>query len=213
MEKFFNAKVYVVTGGASGIGLAVTTLLLEYGAYVCAVDLHATISKGLETLPRERLTYVQGNVKDRKQSHEIITSITKKHNRLDGLVNCAGICPLEGEMPSDEIYDDVFDTNVRGTWNFSTEALAWMKAQGSGSIVNLGSVSSNKGVGRLPCYTAGKHALAGFTRTWALDFAKYGIRVNMVSPGIWLVLDLFIIDLEDSDNVEVPLIRAWYESR
>ena len=183
MEAFFHSKVYVVTGGADGIGLATVALLLEYGASVCAVDLHKTPSKGLAALPQEHLTYIQADVKIRNQSHEVITAVIEKHHRLDGLVNSAGICPLEGEMPGDDIYDDVFDTNVRGSWNFATEAVTHMKSQGSGSIVNLGSLSSHKGVGRLPCYTATKHALAGLTRTWALDFAKYGVRVNMVSPG------------------------------
>lgn len=64
-----------------------------------------------------------------------------------------------------------------------TEALKAMKTSGGGGIVNLASISALVGVRRLPLYTATKHAVLGFTRTWALDFAQYGIRVNCVAPG------------------------------
>ena len=183
MEASFNSKVYIVTGGAAGIGLGITELLLSYGAYVYATDLHERPSAPLGDLPQNQLVYLQGDVKDRKRSHEITSLVIKQHNRLDGLVNCAGVCPLEGEMPGDDLYDHCFDVNVRGSWNMGTEALEVMKSRGLGNIINIGSLSSTKGVGRLPLYTATKHALAGLTRTWALDFAKYGIRVNMIGPG------------------------------
>jgi len=183
MESFFDSKVCVVTGGAAGIGLEITALLLEYGAYVYATDLLEEQSPELKALPQKRLTYLSGDVKDRKRSQEIVKSIVQHHNRLDGLVNCAAVCLQEGELPDNELYDPLFDVNVRGAWNFASEVLIQMKAQSGGSIVNIGSLASLAGEARLPIYTATKHAMVGFTKTWALDFAKYGIRVNMVAPG------------------------------
>ena len=183
---FFQSKVYAVTGGATGIGLAITSQLLKNGAYVFALDVHVEESKELAALDetqRQRLLYVQNDVRDRKICHETIAMIVAKHGRLDGLVNNAGVCPLEGEMPEAHMYDEVFDVNVRGVWNMGAEALVQMKRQGHGSIVNIGSTSSLVGVARIPLYTASKHAVLGLTRTWALDFAKYGVRVNCVGPG------------------------------
>lgn len=182
MHALLSSKVFLVTGGAAGIGLAITSLLLDYGSYVYVTDVHEEQSAELSDL--QRLKHIQGDVRDRTRSHEIIVSIIKQHHHLDGLVNNAGLCLEEGDLPSDNMYDKIFDVNVRGAWNLGTEALVQMKAQGEGSIVNIGSLASLVGEERLPIYTATKHALAGFTKTWALDFAKHGIRVNMVAPGM-----------------------------
>lgn len=182
--KCFDSRVYIVTGAAAGIGLAITAELLRRSAYVYAVDIHEASSPGLEEFPQERLKYTKCDVRLRSSCREVLSAVQADHNRLDGLVNNAGICPLEGEIPSDEIFEDAFAVNVRGVWNMGTEALVQMKEQGDGgSIINIGSTSSQKGVRRLPVYAATKHAVLGLTRTWALDFAQYGIRVNCVAPG------------------------------
>lgn len=183
MDSFFNSKVYLVTGGAAGIGLAIVELLLSYGAYVYATDIFPEPTPELAALPQSHLTYILGDVKDRTKSHEIVSSILSKHKRLDGLVNNAAICLPEGELPSDEMYQETFAVNVQGPWNLATEALVHMREQGGGSIVNIGSLASLAGEARLPAYTATKHALVGLTKTWALDFAKHNVRVNMVAPG------------------------------
>lgn len=180
----FKDRIYVVTGGAAGIGLAVAAQLLKGGAYVFVLDLHKEATPELAALPGDRLIYMQNDVGNREICHKTIDSIIEKHGKIDGLVNNAGICDLEGESPDDSLYNTVFDTNVRGVWNMGMEVLVRMKDQGKGSVVNIGSVSSMCGVPRIPLYTASKHAVLGFTRTWALDYAKYGVRVNCVAPGL-----------------------------
>lgn len=184
MEASFDSRVYIVTGGAAGIGFSICKLLLEYGAIVYAVDIVPETTAELHSLFKDRFTYLQADIKDVAASQSIVQDIIKKHKRLDGLVNNAAVCLQEGELPEHEMYDSTFDVNVRGAWNFARDTLAQMKEQGSGSIVNVGSLASVDGEARLPLYTASKHALAGFTKTWALDFAKYGVRVNMVAPGM-----------------------------
>ncbi|KAF9886576.1 hypothetical protein FE257_011348 [Aspergillus nanangensis] len=179
----FSDKVYLVTGGHRGIGLAVAGQLLGYGGHVYVQDLPANPSAELTEIANNRLYYHQVDVRDRAACRALVVAIIEKHGRLDGVVNNAAICPLEGEMPSDSTFDEVVDINFRGVWNVGTAALAQMQKQGSGSIVNIGSLSSIAGVARLPGYSATKHAILGLTRTWALDFAQYGVRVNCIAPG------------------------------
>lgn len=119
--------------------------------------------------------------------------------RLDGLVNGAGICPPEGQLAPDALYQRVFAVNVTGTWNMGTEAIARMSQQtpkvtegllpGSkrdlpaGSIVNISSVGGVRvAAGGLSVYCASKHAVVGLTRGWAQDW--HSLRVNSVAPGV-----------------------------
>jgi NAD(P)-dependent dehydrogenase (short-subunit alcohol dehydrogenase family) len=186
-SSLFQSKVFVVTGAAAGIGLATASQLVQHGAQVHALDVVATAPESLTGLAGRQghggLTYHQVDVRSRARCHEIFEGIIAQHGQVDGIVNCAGTCPLEGELPGDDLYESCYDVNVRGTWIVGTEGLAQMKRQGFGSVVNIGSTSSLVGVARLPLYTSTKHAVLGLTRSWALDFAKYGVRVNMVAPG------------------------------
>jgi NAD(P)-dependent dehydrogenase (short-subunit alcohol dehydrogenase family) len=188
-SSLFRSKVYVVTGAAAGIGLAIASQLVQHGAQVHALDVVATEPEGLRELAgrqaQSSLTYHRVDVRSRAQCHDIFEGIVNRHGRVDGVVNCAGTCPLEGELPGDDLYESCYDVNVRGTWIVGTEGLARMKEQGFGAVVNIGSTSSLVGVARLPLYTSTKHAVLGLTRSWALDFAKYGVRVNMVAPGMF----------------------------
>lgn len=179
----FAGNVYLVTGGSRGIGFAVVQQLLGYGGIVYAADVQPEASAELASIASIHLHYVQTDVRNREACRSLVETIAKSHSRLDGVVNNAGICPLEGEAPPDAMFDDIVDVNLTGVWNIGAAALAQMKKQGSGSLVNLGSVSSLVGVARLPAYTATKHAVLGLTRTWAVDFAKYGVRVNCIAPG------------------------------
>jgi NAD(P)-dependent dehydrogenase (short-subunit alcohol dehydrogenase family) len=181
--KLFAEKVYLVTGGNRGIGAAVSQQLLGYGAIVYAADIQPAVSDELAEGKNQNLYYVQCDVRDRAACRALIEQVVSSQSRLDGVVNNAGICPLEGERPSDSVFDEVVAVNLTGVWNIGSVALDYMQKQGFGNIVNLGSVSSTIGVPRLPAYTTTKHAVLGLTRTWALDFAKYGIRVNCIAPG------------------------------
>lgn len=183
-SRLFQDKVYIVTGGATGIGLAVVAQLIKYGAHVYTFDLQPEISEGLCALSSDRLVYTQCDVRNRESCHKLVADVLDKHGKLDGLVNNAAICPPEGEIGTDELFDKIMDTNVRGVWNMGTEALRQFQKQGSGSMVNVGSTSCLVGKNRLALYASSKHAVLGFTRSWALDFAKYGVRVNCVGPGM-----------------------------
>lgn len=144
---------------------------------------------------------LQSDVTKREDAQSFLKSIP---GRLDGLVNSAGVGAWEGKIGTDATYQRTMDINVTGTWNMATEAFRRMSTQddieapgaiagavrsiGQGSIVNVGSGASRRGVPGMAAYTASKHAVLGLTRSWARDFPK--IRVNLVAPGKCLKLSL-----------------------
>lgn len=185
-------RTYIVSGGLSGIGLATTVSLLKAGAHVCIADIAPTLPKALSDYSQQaKLTYHGPcDIRVRENCHGFFKNITKERGRINGLVNCAGISPSEGTMASDQIFEDIFSLNVRGTWNLGTEAIQHMSKQefdnaksGRGSIVNVGSIASLVGLPSLSAYCTSKHAVLGLTRAWAKDWARQGIRINAVAPG------------------------------
>jgi NAD(P)-dependent dehydrogenase (short-subunit alcohol dehydrogenase family) len=182
----FESRVFVVSGGASGVGLAVVKSLLENKGIVYIADVAAESPDSLQGLSGN-WTYCRTDVTSREQCHALFGKIIAKEGALQGCVNCAGIFADEGEIASDEILHRVFAVNMDGVFHMATEAFAAMKSYGKGGvIVNIGSEASLRGFSRCAVYCGTKHAVLGFTRAWARDWAKYGIRVNMVAPGMCL---------------------------
>lgn len=184
--ELFQSKVFIVTGGAAGIGLGTVQQLYEYGAYVYALDVCKEPPSAFRTFDGDRVIYIENDVRDYHKCKATVDSIKAKHGIINGLVNNAGVCPPEGELPEEALYHRIVDTNLGGTFNMGSAVLAHMRDQGNGVIVNVGSTSCLVGKNRLPLYASSKHAMLGLTRSWALDFAKYGIRVNCVGPGTYL---------------------------
>jgi NAD(P)-dependent dehydrogenase (short-subunit alcohol dehydrogenase family) len=184
-------KIIVVTGGASGIGLATVERLAGLGAVLVVGDLGAEPSPALQKLITrydEGLSYAPLDVSSRESAHRFMEAVMNKHGRVDGLVNNAGICPNEGEMASDELYDRIMAVNLKGVWHMGTEAITVMKNQTAsegvkGVIVNTASDAALKGIRGIAAYTASKHGVLGLTRTWCKDWTPVGIRVNAVAPG------------------------------
>lgn len=183
------SKVFVVTGGASGIGLATVLQIAQAGATVHAVDLAASAPPELS---HEKIIFHGSvNVSSRDSVAKAFEDIYAKSPYIYGLVNCAGVCPSSGILiESDDVFDNIIGVNLKGTWNCSTEVLRRMQASDDGTrksgravIVNIGSSASLKGFPTLGAYCASKHAVLGLTRAWAEDFAPFGVRVNLVAPG------------------------------
>jgi len=205
----FAGRVYVVTGGASGMGLEVTKKLLAGDAYVFVADLGEKVPAELANLKRDRLTYIQCDVGTREACQSFMEKVVSKHGRIDGLICSAGILPAEGELASDEIFHKVFNVNVNGVFYFCTAALPIMKEQKYGRIVIFGSGASFRGVSNMAVYCGTKHAVLGFTRAWAKDWAKYGINVNAVGPGVvWTPLVQRLNKVNDSGVNPIDQLKA-----
>lgn len=178
----------LVTGGASGIGLATARVLLDEGAERCVLFDANPLSDDLRTeltdLYGDRVVAVQGDVTRREEVAEAIGRVAAGHP-ISGLVNCAGV--LLAKPSLDLTLEDLhrlFDIHVAGSL-FTAQAVArsWIDREAGGAIVNVSSVAAGFGwPGRLP-YPVVKAGIEALTRTLAVEWARWGIRVNAVSPG------------------------------
>lgn len=183
-----RAGTVVVTGGASGIGLATIERLLGQGVDRCVIiDLnpdHAVVDDLVRRFGESRITAFACNVADQDAVHQMIAAVTHD-GPIAGLVNCAGTLLVR---PSLELtladLHRLFDVHVGGSL-FAAQAAAasWIQTQTPGAVVNVSSVASSFGwPGRLP-YALAKTGVEGLTRTLAVEWARWGIRVNAVAPG------------------------------
>jgi len=181
-------KVVLVTGGASGIGLASVERALEEGAKALIADLAGSAGKQqAQRLDKQypgRCRFVEVDVSDTAQVDAMVNTTVEAFGRLDAVFNNAGIggvCPAD-EYP-DEDFQKVIDVNLSGVFKVARASLRQMYAQGSGSIVNCTSILGVFGQSGTAAYSAAKGAVVNMTRTLALESAKRGVRVNAIGPG------------------------------
>jgi NAD(P)-dependent dehydrogenase (short-subunit alcohol dehydrogenase family) len=180
-----KGKSAIVTGGASGIGKAITQLFLENGADVLVVDV-----ANLETLQSELSSYgnlkvVKADVRSMGDAQVAVAKAVAEFGKLDVLVCNAGVTsvsPIE-QLDEDE-WDRVLDTNVKGMFTMIKSAIPELKKNIYSSIITLGSEMGFVAVPESPVYNASKGAVHMLTKSLALDLIKYGIRVNSLAPGI-----------------------------
>jgi NAD(P)-dependent dehydrogenase (short-subunit alcohol dehydrogenase family) len=178
-------KIAIVTGGGSGIGLAIATAFVREGAKVviCGRDQkkHDTAAKELGA----SCLAVTADVGDTGGIKKLVDATLQKFQHIHILVNNAGVLlPGTAESLSEDDWDQTFNINVRGLWLLSRAVLPHMRAAGGGSIINIGSVLSLAGARNRVAYTASKSAVLGITRAMALDHATENIRVNCICPGM-----------------------------
>ncbi|GAA4357343.1 SDR family NAD(P)-dependent oxidoreductase [Angustibacter luteus] len=175
--KPFENVVAVVTGGASGIGAATTTLLLAQGARVAVLD------RSVETVP-DGSWGVVCDITDTGQVDAAIAAVVERFGQIDVLVNNAGI-GAAGDVAAndDDEWHRVLDVNVVGLARVSRAALPHLRASSSAAIVNTCSVVAAIGVPNRALYAASKGAVAALTLAMAADHVREGIRVNAVVPG------------------------------
>lgn len=167
----------VVTGSASGIGLATARMLRDNGVTVVGLDLQ----RGLLD---ESIEWVECDVTKNPVVDSAFTAVESSHDKLDIVVNCAGIGAIGSiEDATDDEWHRVYDTNVVGTARVSARALPLLRSSSSASIVNICSIAATVGLPDRAVYSASKGAVLSLTKAMAADFIKDNIRVNCVNPG------------------------------
>jgi NAD(P)-dependent dehydrogenase (short-subunit alcohol dehydrogenase family) len=185
----FSGKVALVTGAASGIGLATAQAFADAGAAVVLADVREDLvnaeSQKLVAAGYKAIA-VRCDVSDDAQVEQMVDRTVAEFGRLDAAFNNAGVMARIAPTADStrEEWDRVIGINLRGVWSCMKHELRQMERQGSGAIVNnasVGALTGNPGIGS---YIASKHGVVGLTRTAALEYIKHGIRVNAVNPGL-----------------------------
>jgi NAD(P)-dependent dehydrogenase (short-subunit alcohol dehydrogenase family) len=174
-------SVAIVTGAAGGVGRAVVHELLAAGAFVVAEDIDPAVS----TLEQEgRVVAVVGDVAESSTAQAAVDAAFAQFGKLDILVNNAARFLLKPTVDTtDEEWDSVMRTNVRGVFVHCREALPRIAEGGGGAVVSLASISGVVGLGDQAAYSASKGAVVQLTRQLAVEWAPRRVRVNAVAPG------------------------------
>jgi len=183
----FTDKVVIITGGASGLGLATAERLAGEDASLVLVD----IDEGALKAAADRLgtqtpvLTVRANVADLADVKAYVKATMDRFGRIDGFYNNAGIegrQNLTEDFGEDEFHR-VVSINLDGVFFGMAEVLKVMREQGSGAVVNTASVGGIRGIGNQSGYAASKHGVVGLTRNSAVEYGKYGIQINAIAPG------------------------------
>lgn len=191
-----QGKVIVVTGGASGLGAATATHLVEQGVKVILVDMNQEQGNALQQQLGEQAEFVQLDVTDEQAVEAFFNHVENKYGQLNGLVNCAGIAPSAKVLGRNGIHElamfqKVLNINVSGTFNmlrFAATLIAKYELQTDeeerGVIVNTASVAAFDGQIGQTAYSASKGAVVAMTLPLARELAREAIRVMTIAPGI-----------------------------
>jgi 3-oxoacyl-[acyl-carrier protein] reductase len=184
-----NGKVALVTGGSSGIGQGIAELFAKEGAKVVvtgtSLEKAQPVVDGILGNGGDAIA-VAVDISDKSSVDQMYQEIGKSYGTVDIVVNNAGYFDkFATSLEADEqLWDKVFDTDMKGTYLVTNGALSGMLEKGSGVIVNIGSVASQFAKFGGAAYISAKHAMVGYTKQMAYDYGKQGIRTNIILPGV-----------------------------
>ena len=198
-----KGKVFIITGGARGIGRATAIRAAREGASIVIGDwLEGQGAATAAEIRKEggKALFVKTDIRKTEDCNQLVTEAIKQFGKIDGAILDAGVMdgtysgdplnydkqknllPASVDAATDEYWDNVFEVNATGTFKSMRSVIRQLLKQGKGgSIVTVGSIAGLTGLAGNPAYVASKHAVNGLTRNAAVDYAPYGIRVNSVN--------------------------------
>jgi NAD(P)-dependent dehydrogenase (short-subunit alcohol dehydrogenase family) len=190
-------KMALITGGGTGIGLAVAQRFVAEGAKVCITGRRQDVlDEALRAFPPGTATACRGNVSHDADAERMVDVATAFGNRLDILVNNAGISHKRGSVVDldSATWREVIDVNLTGPFLVMKSAISRMMLGGGGSVINIASLGGVRCMPEMPAYASSKAGLIMLTKQAALDFGPHHIRVNVICPGgVWTpMIDNFV---------------------
>lgn len=176
--------IAIVTGGASGIGLAIAEKFSQNSIFTIVIGRDENKLEAAKKMLGENGTTIQFDLTDLKKIPALITDIHQRYGKIDILVNNAGInMKKEFTEVTDEDFQKILYTNVNAVFSLSREVVKIMEQQGGGSIINISSMAAMYGLPKVIAYTASKSAIEGMTVAMAVELSPKGIRINAIAPG------------------------------
>ena len=210
----FDGKIALVTGASRGIGRAIALQLARDGARVALnyrsgeAEAHSLASE-IEKLGGQCLI-MRADVSDAKQARELVDKVLQECGRLDILVNNAGVTRDKSlRKLTDEDWSDVLNTNLNSVYYCTTAAIKAMTDQRFGRIINISSFVGQAGNFGQANYAASKGAIIAFTKTAAIELAKYNVTVNAIAPGFTLtdMLAKVPASVQEQIKARIPMGR------
>lgn len=204
-----NKKVFIVTGSSSGNGLAISNGLIDEGATVIAIDKESVHGSKFSN-------FFQLDITDKKELDKTIKTIFEKFGIIDGLVNNAGISISSNNPYHETTISKTLSVNINAPLYLSWKVAEKMKESKGGSIVNICSLGAHLAFPGNPSYQISKAALLQLTKTMALDYGSYGIRVNSISPGYIktkMTEKSFIDEKAYQERLNRMILNRWGEPK
>lgn len=208
-------KVALITGGANGIGYAIAELFLEKGAAVALLDLNKDVNEIAKKLDETRAIGLLCDVTDNDSMDQAINMAKNHFGKIDILVNCAGIALLDdAENISDVFWQKTMDINLTGTFKMCQKVgNILIEQKTGGKIINLASQAALIALDNHVAYCASKAAILGVTKSLALEWAQFDIKVNAISPTVILTelgKKAWAGEVGEKAMKEIPLGRFGY---
>jgi len=182
--------IAIVTGGASGIGLAIVQKFIQNDIFTIVIGRDEKKLQAVKDILGGKGNAIQFDLNDLKSIPQLIKDIHGRYGQIDILVNNAGI---NMKKPFTEVTDEEFQsilhTNLNAVFSLSRETVKVMEQQGSGSIINISSMAAKYGLPKVIAYSASKSAIEGMTAAMAVELSPKGIRVNAIAPG-FIITDM-----------------------
>jgi len=210
--KLLEGKSAIVTGGSRGIGKAIVSKLAEHGANVIFTYVSDSSAASSEKLAADvssqygtKVMATRSDISKFEEAEKLVNLCVEQFGRLDILVNNAGITRDNLLMRmTEEQWDEVINTNLKGVFSLTKAAQRPMLKQRSGSIINMSSVVGRSGNAGQSNYSASKAGLIGFTKSIAMELGSRSIRCNAIAPGF--------IETEMTETLDENIKKTWIEA-